>query len=95
MVLRIFTILAGMIDHVSYEYVSIVHKYIRPGGPPMPPPPFGDGERPPFPPPGSGRGHGPRGGGMSLEHMLVIISEYPDAYFISYGGISDSARIQR
>ena len=50
----------------------------RHGGPPMPPPPFGDGERPPFPPPGCGRGHGPRGGGMSREHLLVIISEFPE-----------------
>ena len=54
------------------------HGHGRHGGPPIPPPPFGDGERPPFPPPGCGRGHGPRGGGMSREHMLVIISEYPD-----------------
>lgn len=54
------------------------HGHRRHGGPPMPPPPFGDGERPPFPPPGCGRGHGPRGGGMSREHMLVIVSEYPD-----------------
>ena len=52
--------------------------HVRHGGPTMPPPPFGDGERPPFPPSGCGRGHGLRGGGMSREHMLIIISEYPD-----------------
>lgn len=64
------------------------------GGRMMPPPPFGDqrgfGEpqgndgnrRPPMPPFGGPQGpqgpHGPHGHGMNREHMLVIISDYPD-----------------
>lgn len=55
-----------------------------PGGPiaammrgKRPLPPMMDGEgRPPFPPKGFGKG--PGGRGMNREHLLVIISEYPD-----------------